>query len=292
MIHSSFTEAKNGSKVATSDETLKQIRKELNIKTNDPVKIVNELKSVTGATFESEALQHHMVIDKIGSNLVLKELNDNFKPVGPGVINKKLDYSKDWFSGSNINEITGQWNNEFSNKVIGGCHGMTFFECTCGRHNLEREKRVFKGFDFHMRDFENERDALSYFDINEALKTYNCFGCVINTDYSSGPGIHWVSIFIDCTKELCSFEYFDSGGGTILPEILKFFKKLKSQLKKNSIIIHVSNRIQQRDNHSCGPYSLYYLRSRLEGVPWMYFRDFEIKDDKMHDFRKQLFRIM
>jgi hypothetical protein len=44
------------------------------------------------------------------------------------------------------------------------------------------------------------------------------------------------------------------------------------------------------DNSSCGPYSLYYIISRLEGVSSDAFQKNRIPDHKMWEFRKILFR--
>lgn len=119
----------------------------------------------------------------------------------------------------------------------------------------------------------------------------NCFGTVLNTDYSTGGGIHWVAIFVNMIEMPYTFEYFDSGGSQVMPEIEVFFRRLKSVFPE-AIIINVSRRVQQKNNHACGAYALYYVYSRYQGVPWTYFRDYIVGDDLMTKFRKHLFSLV
>ena len=59
--------------------------------------------------------------------------------------------------------------------------------------------------------------------------------------------------------------------------------------KVNDII--VTKIVNQVDNHSCGSYSLYYIISRLDGIPYKHFSNIKIGDETMHKFRKEhLFR--
>lgn len=215
------------------------------------------------------------------SDVVKREFK-KLKPPGPR--------GTEWFSGKNLNDLTEIWNEKYRGSSTGGCHGKIFFECECGKYKLEREKRKYKGFNYVTRDFAIHPQSLTYFDINEELMDYNCFGCIINTDYYYGSGIHWVCIFIDATKEVITLEYFDSVGEPMLPEIKDFFKKIQKQCDRKCVIINVSNVCQQKDNHSCGAYTSYYIYSRLQGVPYKYFQEFEIKDHNMHKFRKSIFR--
>lgn len=298
MIPVTYTEAINGKPTGLSYKLANYVSKKLN-----ETHTINSLKKKYNTEYDSTLLN-----DLLNDNVIDYEIYNNemknLKPEGPGIITtagnkniRKMKHSEEWLSDRNIVYTLDNYNREFNkNLKVGGCHNMTFFECTCGRHELETEQRIFKSYGYEMRDFQETNSNFSNFDILKELenKNYNCFGCVFNTDVSSGRGIHWVAVFINLIKEPYTFEYFDSAGQPIMDELIEFFKKQEKKLKQQnikSLIIHVSNRIQQKDYHSCGPYSLYYIRARLEGVPWMYFRDFEIGDTKMHDFRKNLFRI-
>jgi hypothetical protein len=66
--------------------------------------------------------------------------------------------------------------------------------------------------------------------------------------------------------------------------------KLEKELGKKVEVKEVSKIQHQKDNSSCGPYSLYYIISRLEGVPFISFEKNRIPDNVMWDFRHHLFR--
>jgi hypothetical protein len=127
---------------------------------------------------------------------------------------------------------------------------------------------------------------------NEGFRT---FGAVVNTDYSSGSGVHWFALFGDFRDEnkVFTIEYFNSTGDDPMPQIAEWFKRFKNRFGKDfkkPIQDVVATKIQnQEDTHSCGPYSLYYIISRVEGVPCLYFRKNRIGDNVMHLFRKYIF---
>ena len=162
---------------------------------------------------------------------------------------------------------------------------------------IERKykSKNFLHIEFQMRDFEKANGSLSKIDmVEEYKKGVRCFGVIFNTDVSSGNGEHWFAIFGDFSKTPLTIEYFNSSGDDPLPEIAKWMKdtknKLEKELKKPAKDVIVTKLINQEDNHSCGSYSLYYIISRLEGVPFEYFTKNIIGDKKMHEFRYHLFR--
>jgi hypothetical protein len=77
-------------------------------------------------------------------------------------------------------------------------------------------------------------------------------------------------------------------------QITSWVNKVKVQWQAHfakSIKVIIATRIvNQKDNHSCGSYSLYYIISRLSGTPYSYFKNTKIGDENMHEFRKFLFR--
>ena len=202
----------------------------------------------------------------------------------------------EWFSGLDINNILSRYEELYNPEGIsGGCDNQIFFNCKCNKYPLETDRRILRSFSYNTRDFFHRSTDLRDFDICNGLKKYNCFACVLNTDVCTGYGIHWFSIFIHKNNEnIVSMECFDSSGEKMLPEVKEYFEYLCSCLRKKNIqcfYTQVTTRRNQYDNHSCGPYSLYYIKARLEGVPWNYFKDFIIGDSNMRKFRQHLFRI-
>jgi hypothetical protein len=201
---------------------------------------------------------------------------ESIKPDGPGD-------TSDWLSGRNINECNEYIYNHYDDNKLRiknkpCCDGITYFDCI-SEFKFERERRHPQLFQFKMRDtiFENVFNP----------SKYNCSGFVINIDYNSGSGIHWIAIFINHVTKPYTLECFDSAGDALLPEVSQYFSLFGSEYQP----ILVCSFAQQNDDHSCGPYSLYYIYSRLQGVPWQHFRKYKIGDKQMHKFRKHLFSL-
>lgn len=79
-------------------------------------------------------------------------------------------------------------------------------------------------------------------------------GLIVNTDKSSGPGEHWVAIFIENNVG----EYFDSFGlPPLVPEILKFLENCCQSWYFNQ------TQFQGINHSSCGQFAVLYLLVRL-----------------------------
>ncbi len=149
---------------------------------------------------------------------------------------------------------------------------------------------------FQMIDFAKNRTELAKIDVTEMVKEnkYNCLGVVLNTDVSTGPGKHWFCMFVDWReKPNVSVEYFNSSGNRPMREVQGWLIATNQYLntaKFNSKIVMNSIQHQKDSDTECGPYSLYYIWSRLHGVPYTVFDESRITDAQMLEFRKVLFR--
>lgn len=81
---------------------------------------------------------------------------------------------------------------------------------------------------------------------------------VINTDKSSGPGEHWVAVYID---ENGYGSYFDSYGRQPLVEIGQFLRKTC----RNGFQLVTSMPLQALASIVCGQYCIFYLLMRMVG---------------------------
>jgi hypothetical protein len=81
------------------------------------------------------------------------------------------------------------------------------------------------------------------------------YAYVLNTDYSVGPGIHWVALFVLSEDQA---EYFDSFGMPPNDCIKKFLEKF--QIIKRSTI-----RLQAYSSSVCGQYCIYFMIRRCAG---------------------------
>lgn len=140
-------------------------------------------------------------------------------------------------------------------------------------------------------NFVEELDGKGVLSYNGELKS---FGCVVNTDVSSGGGIHWFSIFFDFSTTPYTIEYFNSSGLDI--KNIKFKKYLLALADKINLnkapCVYVRATDIQHQSHStsnCGVYSLYYIWRRLNGTPHAWFSKNKVSDKAMTLFRRFLF---
>ena len=135
---------------------------------------------------------------------------------------------------------------------------------------------------------------------NNTLKWY---GVVYNTDTSDRGGQHWFAILFNFTtsgteQDPYLIEYFNSSGLNIENNEFKEFLediafKISYNTGKKTILKKVTNiQHQKSTTGNCGIYSLYFIWSRLKGIPLDNFNDpnNKITDKTMEEFRKIMFR--
>tara|TARA_B100001758_G_scaffold247755_1_gene266972 strand:+ start:3714 stop:4532 length:819 start_codon:yes stop_codon:yes gene_type:complete len=166
---------------------------------------------------------------------------------------------------------------------------------------------------FYMHNF-GMADNLIFFDnvinmLDELFNKNNNFmiGTIVNTDNSMGSGIHWYAILLsfDYNTKIFNIEYFNSSGEFISNKSneLKHWYNKSIELKnyiiekysnyiKNIKLVDVANgKIYQKDDHSCGIYSLAYIWYRINNIPLNDFTMYKINfnDNLMLKFRKIFF---
>ena len=243
------------------------------------LKCENETCVVSNPKFTHFAIHSH-IVNKSELN---ENLNTRFKPEGPRDNN-------DWLSNEDIDSNLQDWACEFED----------FFPCP-----------------FAMIDFDDTNDELNkhkLHDIYLGNKSKNTilgkmqvpcrtFGCAINSDVSSGKGIHWMALFVDMRPqnegEPWTIEFFNSAANSPQDSINKWMdaKKieleeyLKNNNKNNQVILAKVHKLEhQMSSTECGVYTLFYIRSRLENIPYTKFLQEVIPDENMEDFRKHCFR--
>ena len=227
---------------------------------------------------------------KVIASAAQHELELNFKPPGPRNHTGLL-------SNVNIDSVLHQWSQKEFND---------FYPCP-----------------FSMADFNTNGDLFGAIDVSE-LRAKNppwrTFGCVHNTDTSRGPGTHWVAVFVDMREWPWSVEYFNSSGRPPATAMVRWMERTRMQLinrfcnsvhglgksektsentrenhsEKAVFTVAVTSVMHQQSQTECGPYSLYYIRRRLEGAPYTDFMTskFRIPDAAMVEFRRHMFREM
>lgn len=184
--------------------------------------------------------------------------------------------------------------------------------------DLEKEFEEFFWFQTTMMNFEDDHlkrflrisdgKNLRYSDtiiIDELDNGKNCFGCIINTDKTTQCkngkcGSHWVCVFIDCRKlpdSPWTIEYFDSVGDPPPNEICHWQEKLRRVFEKHrkekghtgGVICDINNIGHQKQNNECGVYCSYFIRARVEGIPFSRFKNRKLPDMVMIQYRRYLF---
>ncbi len=238
--------------VCSPKHVVEKIKEELQVDGKTPEQVIEKSKKATNCDSES------CVINKVFDNS--KEiLDEHFKPAGPRD-------STNLLSNFNIDE------------------------------SLELYAKKYEGFYhvyFQMIDFAKVGTELATIDLVDLIKKgYKSMGVVLNTDVSTGRGIHWFCLFCDLTG--ITLEYFNSSGNRPRREVQVWLNMTKKNLEEagyKAEIINASKIEHQIDSETeCGPYSLYYIHSRLSGVPYTVFNKKRIPDDKMIEFRQTLFR--
>lgn len=228
-----------------------------------PQHIVNGMKDLLNCNSESCVLKRKDFVEFAKITNIEDILNNFFKPEGPAVGFGLL-------SNFNIDDVLDQFEKRFAH-------------------------RSFLHIPFQMRDFEKVGTQLATVDLAHHFKSgKKTFGVALNTDWSSGKGIHWFCLFGEHHGDKIMLEYFNSSGKEPLPEVQAWIQKTKHYLTKELKIpvqIHYFTGIEfQSDDHSCGLYVLAYIWMRLEQVPPTWFKAENFNDDMMHRVRKNMFR--
>jgi len=229
--------------------------------------LLNLMKQNLGVNTEFEAITHPRFVRHVGLNIIQEEVKENFKPVGP--VNHNL----------------------FSNFVID--HVLK---------QLGKWDPTFYPHEYNMVDFLEYKGSLTYHPSFYFNNNYKTFGCVINSDKSTGKGIHWMAIFGDfressgnTTNHGYTVEFFNSSGraptGDIKPFgiwLNNFAKQVQELTGKPCEPVIATNIQHQYSNTECGAYSLYYIFARLLGISYKKFREAPIPDKVVFEFRKKI----
>lgn len=219
--------------------------------------VVYKAKELLNCDTESCVVASKEFADIVGQSQVSKIKSEIFKPSGPWKKN-------DWLSNINIDQVLDQWANIYT-----------------GYHHIP----------FKMNDTLRN---VKFDDIDK--NGMHCFSVAVNTDNSSGPGVHWFCVYGDfADKKKRKLEYFNSSGAKPSREVHEWLHKTKHETEKNlgddTEIVMVHKNDLQKGMSECGLFVLFYIYSRLNEVPHSYFFKSESADDKtMFEFRKHVFR--
>jgi len=211
-----------------------------------------------------------------------------------------------WLGNDDIDYIQEQLYKKYNGYYYGYIHMVDLVMIKHGetehiKHNILNVKEI----DF-CNEISNNNNNRKISTNEQPLKT---FGIVCNTDPSTSGGQHWFSIFMDfrtdgSLQKPYTIEYFNSSGQSIKnPSFKKFFIDLALEISTKMKIcckfIQVTNIQHQgldpvigENSGNCGGYSIYYIWSRIKGIPYSHFNQEKriITDAMITKFRESIFR--
>lgn len=132
---------------------------------------------------------------------------------------------------------------------------------------------------------------LSNIDIKHLKKNnINKVGLIYNLDVSTGPGTHWVAVYIDNKND--EINYYDSYGSKPIKLINDFLVNLKKKYTKlgyKPTMIY-NNKRHQYGGSECGMYSINFLLERLNNINMYQIYKRNISDKKMNNLRKLIYK--
>jgi hypothetical protein len=114
-------------------------------------------------------------------------------------------------------------------------------------------------------------------------------GIIYNLDVSSGPGTHWVGMYIDNKNN--EINYYDSYGSKSRALIEKFVGKIAKQYTQNKLdpMVIYNDKRHQYGGSECGVYSMNFILERLHGTTMYDISQMDIPDEKMNYLRQLLY---
>jgi hypothetical protein len=202
---------------------------------------------------------------ELGPQQVHAELTTHFKLEGP-TDNK-------WLSNYNVDGVMKQFAAKFPGFYPYNFHMANFSE-----------------YSFHDGRVKAEPDTLHTTPVVSLLQKYKTFGCIINTGTYQSRGEHWMALFVDTRNIPYTIEFFNSSGGGPR-SYAKWLSSTQNDLSTiaPTEIVRCDVIRHQQSMSECGLYSLFYIYSRLNGVPYSYFQSVPIPDKFMFEFRNHLF---
>ena len=238
-------------------------RPDKKITDNDNRSIWNKLRIYMSDSCNRESCWVRHNIFKLGID---RSMLDVFAPLRPSSWDKNKN---EWLTGNDIEKVMKQYEKQYpSFEFIGPTpidydaiesYGICVWEELC-KFNLEKY-------------------------IKRGIKK---IGIIFNLDKHTGPGTHWVSMFVDISSK--NIYYFDSTGDNIPNQIKKLVNNIKKQqllINKNKpFTLYVNKKEHQMQDTECGIYSLHFIINMLTNkLTWEQYQKITLSDEYISKFR-------
>ena len=192
-----------------------------------------------------------------------KEFMSHFRPMLPKDIIKN---PKAWLSNIDIDDACKQYENNIKDFIYFKASPIDFRKCSV-------DSKLCR---FDLQEYKN--------------KGYNRLGFVFNTDESSKPGKHWISMYVDVIGKNLDNQpgiyFFDSFGNKPEKEILGLINKIN---KKKEFIVSYNNKCHQKNTYACGFYCLHFLEHMIKGHNFKKYNSFGLNDSKIKQYVNKVY---
>jgi hypothetical protein len=211
----------------------------------------------------------------------IKQLNDDeildntFRPEGPSHEDKRYE----WLSNLDIDKVMEQYEKYYKDFIYLDTVPIDF--------------AILKGRYFISNITDKDLDKLK---ADGKVK----LGTIFNLDKHTGPGTHWVALYINLDKKQIYF--FDSYGFKPEKEIREFMATCANYMSKSNkytfkncltekgiIDIRWNNIRHQRGGSECGVYSISFILRLLNGETFDNINGTVVSDEKINQCRKYYF---
>jgi len=256
-----------------SNESLMKLKSLWNARHPDVIISSNEPREIW------EALKGHM---KSVCNKESCWLKQNF--AAPGIDKEMLNYTFAPKSPDDWKKNPNEWLNSIDIENV-----------------MKQYEKEFPFFDFIGAapiDFDAPKmygecvwEELCHFDLNISIRNgKKKIGFVFNTDPHYLSGSHWISMFVDLSRNFIFF--FDSTGNAPPKEVKRLIKTITQQAKSVGIDLRYiqNNKHHQKKPTECGMYALFMIINLLRDnmKPEDFILDI-FPDEEMEQFRDKYF---
>lgn len=196
----------------------------------------------------------------------IDSFKDHFRPKLPKELEK--DYTN-WLSNFDIENVLQKHHNNINDFYFLGVTPIDFRKCSVSQElcNLDIKKHRSNGI--------------------------NKMGIVFNTDESSGPGEHWMAMYIDLSGQNLDKQpgiyFFDSFGSDPSKEIKELIKEIKNSDKQIDYFVSHNDKSFQDNTYACGFYCMHFIEHMLEGYPFRKYLQSGINDETMKRYIYQCY---
>lgn len=230
-------------------------------------KICNIMENNFNCKNEACWLNIRKLMNNLSSNDA-KYFKEHFRPYMPKEIVD--DYTK-WISNFDIEAVLNQHHQETPGVYSYGAVPIDFKDCSVSRDlcriNLQEH-------------INNNKDKLVI---------------VFNTDDSTGPGKHWMAMYIDVhgknLDDQPGIYFLDSFASKPMKEITELIDKIKEQGDNinKEFIVSINDKPFQRNNFSCGFYCMHFLEHMIKGLSFKEYINSGLNDKKMIEYRNHCY---